>query len=559
LTLEAWFHEHPEAAEAVRLWLVARQKEKTTEGSRAMVARLQREHAYPFNDHTVLQRWARERFPSLYASSVATAATPRDAKAERAEKSRPAQHFKRSTRDVKALERRQDFFVTCAVQEARANRDFLGAIQAWCGERDATLVINPVNYVNPRTRGEAERTRADKWWDPALAEYMLENELRPHPELSIMTTKAQATAHNPLPGRLSGRTQARSAVFGHPQLSMRTVATPQSKLPKILYSSGAITDKNYSETLAGDMADFHHSLGGVIVEVRGNRFHLREVTWDGKGFTDLDRRYTAKGGEDAPPPEALVMGDIHAPHFVSPTVMAATFGQGGIVETLRPRRLVLHDLADNRNTNPHELMNRLTRAALVAGKHGEGSLARELEGVAEWLCALPGFEEVLVVRSNHDDFIGRWLERQQPEPQNAKLFHQLCYLMLDHHERTGRFPIPLELALRELRPNLLPESVRFLDHDESFRIGGVELGMHGHNGPDGARGTIQNFSRIGTRSVIAHKHGPGIWQGAYQVGLSGIYRHGYNVGPSSWLQSHALVHENGYRQLVHMIKTYWRG
>jgi len=253
------------------------------------------------------------------------------------------------------------------------------------------------------------------------------------------------------------------------------------------------------------------------------------------------------------------MGDIHAPHFVSPTVMAATFGQGGIVETLRPRRLVLHDLADNRNTNPHELMNRLTRAALVAGKHGEGSLARELEGVAEWLCALPGFEEVLVVRSNHDDFIGRWLERQQPEPQNAKLFHQLCYLMLDHHERTGRFPIPLELALRELRPNLLPESVRFLDHDESFRIGGVELGMHGHNGPDGARGTIQNFSRIGTRSVIAHKHGPGIWQGAYQVGLSGIYRHGYNVGPSSWLQSHALVHENGYRQLVHMIKTYWRG
>jgi len=551
LTLEAWFQKHPEAAEAVRLWLVARQKGKTTDGSRAIVARLRKEHRFPFNDHTVLQKWARARYPKLYSVSVATATRVRVAKADA-----PAeQSFTRTAADIRALERRQDFFVTCAVQEARANRDFLAAIQAWCAERDGTLVINPVNYVNPRTRGEAERTRADKWWDPALAEYMLENELRPHPELSIMTTKAQATAHNPLPSRLSGRTQHRSAVFGHPQLSMRTVATPQSKLPKILYSSGAITEKNYSETLAGDMADFHHSLGGVIVEVRGNRFYLREVTWDGEGFTDLDRRYTAQGGEAAPPPEALVMGDIHAPHFVSPTVMNATFGQGGIHETLRPRRLFLHDLADNRNVNHHELANRLTRAALV-GK-GEGSIAQELAGVAQWLLNLPEFEEVLVVRSNHDDFLGQWLERAHPEPQNAKLFHQLSYLMLEHFEGHGSFPIPLELALRQ--NHLLPDNIRFLNTDEPCQIGGVELGMHGHRGPDGARGSLRNLSMIGTRSMVGHGHGPGIWQGGYMVGMSSVYRHGYNNGPSSWLQSHGLVHANGYRQLVHMIKDTWRG
>jgi len=298
----------------------------------------------------------------------------------------------------------------------------------------------------------------------------------------------------------------------------------------------------------------------VIVEVRGNRFHLREVTWDGEGFTDLDRRYTAGGAEAAPPPEALVMGDIHAPHFVSPYVMAATFGQGGIVETLSPRRLFLHDLADNRNTNPHELQNRLTRAALVAGQRGsrkQGSVEAELEGVASWVVGLPAFEEVLVVRSNHDDFLGRWLERQQPEPQNAKLYHQLCYLMLQYHEQHGRFPIPLELALRQ--NHVLPDNVRFLDVDESYRVGGIELGMHGHHGPNGARGSVRNLSMIGTRSMIGHVHSPGIWQGVYAVGLSAVYRHGYNAGPSSWLNTHGLVHANGYRQLVHTIKTHWRG
>lgn len=544
-----WFEDNPQALDFVRCWLEQRAAGECDFGSPAMVATLQAEHDFPFKDYTSLAHYARSSFPALYgnAKPVRKRLAPKPV----------APTFKRSDADVRRLERRQDFFVTSAVQESAADEGFLKAVLRWREERDGIIVINPVNYVNPRTRKEerSAEERREKWWDPALKEFMLTNELRPHPDVSIMATKAQATASNPLPGRLSGRTKHRSAVFGHPQLCMRTVATPQAKYPKILYSSGAITEKFYSETLSGDMAEFHHSLGGVIVEIRGDRFHMREVTWDGKSFIDIDRRYSATGITDAPPPEALVMGDVHAPHFVAENVMEAVFGEGGIYEATRPRRLVLHDLADNRCVNPHEALNKLTRAALAG--QGNTNLDTELGGVADWLAGLPKFEEILVSYSNHDDFLARWLQRANPEPHNAKLFHYLSYLMLQHHEDNGEFPIALELALRELFE--LPESIRFLGVDESYSLKGVELAMHGHHGPNGARGSLKSLSPIGTRFMIGHTHSPGIWQGGYGVGLSSDYRQGYNVGPSSWLHSQGLLHANGYRQLLHCIGTHYRG
>lgn len=584
MKISEWFAGHPKAEQAVQRWL-----EERAGGTRKLVAHLRAEHGYPFSDHTSLRAWAQQRWPqgarrvtmagwfleNPFAARVARQWSG-TAKAllgvlqkhhefpfecERTLRAWVRKHrrdrgptFERTDADVRRIERTEDLLVTSAVQEAEACEGFLAAAERWREERQGAIVVNPVNYANPRTRAEEDQER-ERWWDPRLEPYMLRNELRPHPDLSIMTTKTQATAANPLPARLSGRTKHRSAVFGHPQLSMRTVPTPQSKLPKTLYSSGAITEKWYSDTLSGDMAEFHHTIGGVIVEVRGNRFHLREVAWDGESFIDLDRRYYADRIEDAPPPEALVMGDIHAPHHVAPNVMQATFGSEGIYEQLSPRRLVLHDLADNRAVNPHEARNRLTRAAMAT--KFQTLVRAELYGVAKWLRELPPFEDIAVVYSNHDDFLTRWLERAQPEPENAELYHYLCWRMLQHHRETGQFPIALELALREIAD--LPDALRFLAPDESYRLRGVELGMHGHWGPNGARGSARNLSYIGTRSMIGHVHSPCIWQGVYAVGLTAEYRHGYNIGPSSWLQSHGVLHANGYRQLLHIIGEHFRG
>lgn len=528
MTLDQWFKANPKAAAH------ARQLTASGVGSRNVAAEMQRLFGCPFGGQTALLKWLRK-----------TGAT----RAARFAKAAPERFF-RSEKEIKALDRSTDIFFTCAVSNSPACKPALRALEMAAAECNGKILVVPIRYKNPTREGEQE----DEWWAPEIRPYLLENEVRPHPLLSLMTTKAAATAANPLPTRVNGRTKDRSAIFGHPQLSMRTVATPHNHLPKILYSSGAITEKAYSDTLAGDMADFHHSVAAVKVEVRGNRFHLREIVWDGKRFIDLNRSYTPKGVVDAPHAEALVMGDIHV-GLEDPNVMKATFAEGGIIPTLRPKRVVIHDVFDGRSINPHE-----RGRALLEAVRADSRVSHEIESVALWLYDYfcdSAVREVLIAYSNHHEFLRRWLDHGRPSPADAELFHWLSYKMLNEYRRNGEFPDPLEVALTSASVDI-PEQIRFLGINESYRVGDCELGQHGHLGPDGARGGL-NLSRMGTRGISAHTHSPKIFQGWHWAGLSAVYSHGYNNGPSSWMQAHVALLGNYLRQMIFIVGDRWRG
>ncbi len=522
-----WFAEHPQALAAVERWSLAKKRGKAEGGVRGLLADLKAAHAYPFKDHTALWNFMKKE---LGQESTVEA---------------PAVHTgSRTDAEVRKIEKSADFIVSCAVNNCNANEDFLRALEYWREEHSGKIVANPIRYVNPTRPDEVDE---DEWWDPALAPYMLAAEIRPHERLSIMPTKVQATTNNPLPPRLDGLTQGRSAIFGHPQLMMRTVPTLDGA-PKLMWSSGAVTEKRYSDTLTGHIADFHHGYSAVIAQVRDDRVYMREVTWDGAAFIDCDLAYTAQGIAEAPAPLALVMGDIHV-GLVSAAAMEATFGENGIYPCMSHERIVIHDLANSHSVNPHEARKVLTRAAMA--REGKNDVARELQEIAEWVNeVLPAEPEIIVDRANHDEFLRRWLEagERAVEPLNKKLYHRLSYQMLHEREQTGEWPVPLELALR----GVLRPGVRFLDFDEPFRLAGVELGQHGHLGQNGSRGSIRGYSRLGCRSIIGHSHAPGIHQGVYQVGHSSEDRHEYNIGPSGWHKGHASLHANGYRQM-HLI------
>jgi hypothetical protein len=549
-TLSGWFKENPLAFRATISWLEDKKEEKATDSLATFVLFLKTKHAFPFNQSTTLQRWLIAHHSELYAAAI----TRKEVKAKRA----ATETFARSGSDLAKLSTREDFLVTSAVNNCAADPGFLSALERWREERGGALVVNPIKYKNPTRREEEDKDRPDRWWDRNLHPYLLEEELRPHPMLSLMTTKAQATVANPLPARLDGRTKGRSAIFGHPQLAMRSVATPQNDLAKLLYSSGAVTAPSYSDTIAGDMGEFHHSNAGVIAEVRGDRFHLREVVWDGECFIDLDRAYYADRIEDAPSPSALVMGDIHVGETAE-NVMEATFGQYGMVPVLTPERVVLHDLGNGTSVSPHEVNSRLTRAAQA--RRGETSLQKELDSIAKWLYELPHGPTYHVIPSNHDEFLDRWLEKGETgvESENLALYHELAAAMLREEAATGDFPAALDLALQHHTRLGVPLDVNFHKLDAPFIVEGVELGMHGNRGSNGARGSAAGFARLGVRSMVGHSHSPTIWQGCYVVGTSSNYRLSYNKGPSSWFQTHGLVHANGRRQLVHMIDDAWHG
>lgn len=471
--------------------------------------------------------------------------------------------FERSVSDVREIEARSDFAVTSAQNNTPVDLAFLAALKHWTNDRDGKLLVRAIRYKNPTSRKDPqeEELRGDEryWWDDAVSEYLIDNEIRLNEHLILPHTWIQATASDPL-ASLESRSKDASAIYGHSQLAMKAVATPHQRLPKILYTTGSVTKKNYSKTKAGDLAAFHHSPSAVLVEIRGKRFHLREVSWDGVCFYDLDRIYTAEGSAPAPPASALVTGDEHA-WFNCPAVRLATYdANDSIVRTLRPAVLVRHDLFDCYSVTPHHQKRRLTRA--VKTVNGWGSLERELDDTRRFMEATTP-EGVLnvITGANHHDQLFRFLQsgEQNVEPENLALYYWFNWRLLAEAKMTPngvQHPDPFELYCRDR--GLLCDA-RFLGPDESFVVAGVELGMHGHLGPNGARGTVRNLSKIGLRSVVGHSHSPGIYQGAYQVGTSTHLRLEYNAGPSSWLNTHAAVYPNGRRQMLHVIDGHWRG
>jgi hypothetical protein len=340
---------------------------------------------------------------------------------------------------------------------------------------------------------------------------------------------------------------------------MQSVATPQQRLPKLLYTTGSVTKKNYSRTKQGNLAAFHHTHGAVVAEVRGGVFFLREINWDGECFHDLETVYGDGRTRQKVPIAALVTGDEHV-WFNCPEVRRATYdGPGSICEVLRPPVVVRHDVLDCYSVSPHHHRNSITRAIKAA--HGRDSLERELADTIRFIEeTTPAGAENVIVSSNHHDHLMRWLENGEAhvEPRNAKLYHELKYKVLSSAMFGPGGAVPPE-PFAVYAQGRIKVPTRFLGPDDSFQVHGVELGMHGHRGPNGTRGSLRSFSKIGTRSMIGHLHAPGIYQGAYGVGTSSRLRLEYNAGPSSWLNTHGVVHQNGKRQLLHVVNGRWHG
>lgn len=544
-TLNAWFAEHPEARRCLEDWI------REGLSSRQTLKHLRARHAFPFASDVALWNWAKRQGLTFRGSAAPYKpdSIRNVAKARRAAKSAAPQSYRMSERDRRQVERCRDFIVTSAVNNCAALPEFVEACRRWADERRGRFLATRVRYKNPHTQREVDQTQPDEWWDPSLEPYLLDEEIRPHERLSIMTTKIQATANNPLPPRMLALTRERSAVFGHPQLAMRTVPTPQHKLPKLMYTTGACTAKAYSDTLTGEVGAHHHTYAAVIVEVRGDRYHMREVRWDGEWFIDYGEQWSGTGREQAPAALALVLGDVHVPKQDRKT-MRALFGPRGLYEETKPAELVLHDLSDHPALNPHE-SGRLSAAA-----RWRASLADERDAVAAFLNSLPRDARVTVVRSNHDDFLLRWLQRGDPAPRDARLYHELAAALLQSAERGEGMPNPLPLLVA----GLLERDVRWLDYAESHSIAGILLNLHGHAGPNGARGTPQNMAGLGVRFICGHVHSPWIWQGGVWVGLTGEYDQGYNMrGPGGWLHTCALIHANGKTQMAHEIGGRFRG
>lgn len=450
------------------------------------------------------------------------------------------------------------YIITAAQNATPVHKPFWNCLLQMANHRGAELLVIPLRYKNPTSHWSGSQQNAEHW-DSAVRPYLWNVRHSLNRNLMVLgDIKIQPTASSPLTGA-DALSHSASGILGHTKVQMRAVPTPSQQMAKILTTTGACTVENYTDSRAGKIGEFHHSLSAVIVEVDGSKFHLRHVHFDGRSqtVTDLDRMYMPNGVGTALRPLALVMGDTHV-DSIDPGVERATFGPKGIVDTLKPVHLIWHDLLDGYSCNPHHIGNPFSKVAKRGANRDDvkAEVTRAIHYVRDHT---PKGCTSIVVGSNHNDFLRRWIQRTdwRDDPTNAAFYLETALAMVNqttYSRRGTSYPDPFTYWIEQAKL----DRTRVLRADQSFVLAGVELGMHGDLGPNGARGSSKNLRRIGTRSIIGHSHSPGIDEGCYQAGTSTSLRLEYNAGPSSWLNAHCVLHADGKRQIIVIIDGEWR-
>lgn len=459
------------------------------------------------------------------------------------------------SRDLKPAKR---YLITAAQNATPVHAAWWRVLQTMVKKLGAELLVIPMRYKNPTSQWSGSQQNAEHWAEE-IRPFLWNVRHNLNANLTVLADlKIQPTASSPLTGAEAVSLDS-SGIIGHTKLQLRSIPTASGRMAKLLTTTGACTVSNYTDSRAGRIGEFHHSLSAILVEVDGRRFHLRPVHFDAKtkSCTDLDVRYTEKGAGKAPRPLALVMGDTHV-DAICPLVERATFGKGGMVETLRPQHLIWHDLLDSYSVNPHHFGNPFN--AVAKRQAGADDARAEVQRAIEFVRKRTTKDMAsVVVGSNHNDMLRRWVVSNdwKRDPVNAEFYLETALAMVRGTKMTGKgteYPDPFAHWFRQAG---VPNS-RVLDADESFMLAGVELGMHGDQGPNGARGSIRNLRRIGVKSIVGHSHSPGIDEGCYQSGTSTRLKLEYNHGASSWLNANVLEHADGKRQHLFIIEGKWR-
>lgn len=457
------------------------------------------------------------------------------------------------------------YVITSAQNATPVHTGFLSSIKKYCEYNNAELMVIPYRYKNP-TSVWSQNNQNDDWWSPAISENLVDGDFNLCENLLLSKIKIQPSASDPLSG-LEAYSGTSSMVVGHPKVHLKSVATMDGK-PKLLLSTGTITQPNYTDSKAGWKGDFHHSIAAVVVEIDDNEtFHVRHIHASGANgnFYDLDKYYTSTTVTTNNRVAALITGDTHV-EFIDEIVENVTYhNTDSIAAVLKPEVMVFHDLCDFYSRNHHHTDNDL----LAVGKHryGRNNVQDELQGVADFLDRVSRKDaKNIVVKSNHDEAFDRWLREADAKGdyENAQFYYYMKYHQMKHLAMTDtgfKSIDPLEfwckfpengIGLRNLKDTV------FLQRDESFKIKNIELSFHGDVGLNGSRGNIKSFSKLSNKMVVGHSHSCAIYDGCYMVGLSAMKNLEYKRGPSSWMHTHCVIYPDGKRTLLNIINGRWK-
>lgn len=455
------------------------------------------------------------------------------------------------------------FILTSAQNNTEVHPEFWANLLAFSKALAARLMVSCTVYDRAGYRGtlrpQDKITKRKVAWDARILPYICNHRARLHRRLAFCgELDIVATAKNPL-SALESYCGRSSVVIPHCRFRTRCVPSRKHQMPKEMHTTGSCTVKKFISRKAGQVAQFHHVLGALLVEIADNGyFYVHHLNGGEDGSFYWHDLHVADGqvrdhGEGV---SGLILGDVHHERVDPQAWESSVVGPSSPLRVLRPDHVFVHDLIDFSSRNHHNIHDPLFRA-----RHRNVEVIKEIEGAAKALEEVEARSDgaaVHVVDSNHHDALTRWIKETdwRDDPTNAEFYLAAAHYCVRNSMR-GNHPVPLEWAIREYLDYRF-ENVRFLAPDQSVEVEGIECGMHGHLGANGARGSTAGFARLGFKSVTAHTHSPGIIDGCYTVGTLSLLDMGYNRGPSSWMHCNAVIYRDGKRDLIFIKGGKWR-
>lgn len=445
--------------------------------------------------------------------------------------------------------KKKKFVITTAVAEASAHHGFLKALKTYCDKNDAQIVVMPCESTT--NSFENKTATFDKVFFDSKYMFVTED-TKLNNNLSLCSIQVSAKQIKPITGLSRIGSREGSYVFASPKQFLEYIPSGNSreKSYSIMTPGACTVPQYYTETYVSKrlsyIADYDHTIGAIIVELDGkNHFHFRQIQADQDGsFIDLGKMYH-HDGKITQVETNIVFGDLHGIHHDPKAVNAMLkFVKSS---KLKIGSVYLHDIFDGYSISHHikDIAEKQTRS--INNKNKLSDELVETFNLVKHIESSTKPSKVVVVKSNHDEFLTRYLSsgRYVEDPENHYLSLKIATAQFEGEDVIKRG--------FESVGKTVPNSWEFLGRGDTSEIGGVECGSHGDLGLNGARASLNSLEKVYGDCVIGHNHSAAIQRGVFRVGTMTLLDMGYNRGPSSWTQTNCLVYGNGQRQLVNFI------
>lgn len=430
--------------------------------------------------------------------------------------------------------------ITAVQAEAKPHEKLLESMETYVAENAGRLTLLPMIGRDASEDWRSLHHRFDDM-DVEYGTRVLNDRI----QIGQFHIKPQAI--DPTTGLQRFAQRGRTQIIASPKQFQKPIPHSVKKHPKFLVTTGALTNPNYANgddnsaerRRLGSIALRDHTYGGLVVEVAdSNTYYMRHVTSNGTGsFVDLGKRYSGQEITEAKC-DALVLGDYHCGR----TDLEVLYATHKMIKEVKPKRIILHDFFDGHSVSHHVERDLITQGIIQQEDYGHTSLEEELKQCNRELTELSEMtDEVVVVMSNHHEFLWRWLNegRFMKSTENARFGFKLASFMAEKEDND-----PVEHGIRMV--GKLPKNIKFLKRIDDYKVRGYQLGAHGDKGVGFGYGSMKSKEEDYGQSISGHVHKSQVQRRTHTVGtmlpLDMYYMKG---SPSAWSNSHAAIWDNG--------------